>query len=267
MPRFYDEKELRGAVVVDSEGLIYGKISKISIEEKGVKLCVGIDVMAEVEEIDIKGLGELLKDKVPKRAEDEEIISLAKSLGIEIPKKLVRKELSHEKGIVPVEEIACIAEGDDTRVIVLSTPREAMYRGVGEKNPEYTDLNNIKGKMVISLSGEVLGKAMEVVVSARKPGIRVRRLSAKKMVNWLRLLRDLRREQRDTALRLEEKLDPYKNPKIPLEEAEKVVSMLKDEGIDPSLLDNYVEEPEGRSYVDIPWDSIIKIGDVVLLRE
>lgn len=265
MPRFYDEREVEGALVVDSEGLIYGKVSKISVEEDGVKLHVRVDVLAEVEEVDVERLREQLKGKVPEGIEDEEIVSIAKSFGLELPKKLVKRELQHEKGVVPVEQIACIAEGGDVRVVVLSTPREAKYRGIEERKPEYADLTGIKGKIVISLSGEVLGEAVGIVVSAGKPGIRVRRLSAKKIINWLRLLRDLKREKRDAALRLEAKLDPYKNPKISLERADDIVNLLRGEGIDPCLIENYVEEPEGRSYIDVSWDEIKKIGDVVLL--
>jgi len=265
MPRFYDERELKGTLVVDSEGLIYGKVSKITVEEDGVKLHVGVDVLVEVEEIDVERLREQLKGKVPEGIEDEEIVSIAKSFGLELPKKLVKRELQHEKGIVPVEQIACIAEGGDVRVVVLSTPREAKYRGIEERKPEYADLTGIKGKIVISLSGEVLGEAVGIVVGEGKPGIRIRRLSAKKTINWLRFLRDLKREKRGAALRLEAKLDPYKNPKIPLEKTDDIINLLKEEGIDPSSLNSYVEEPEGHSCVDIPWDDVKKIGDVILL--
>jgi sporulation protein YlmC with PRC-barrel domain len=267
MPQFYNEKELKGTLVVDSEGLIYGRVSKISVEEDGIKLHVSVDVRAEVEEIDVEKLRDLLKDKISSEAEEEEIVSLAKSLGLEIPKKLVRRDLPHEKGVVPIEQIACIAEGDGVRIIVLSTPREANYRGIRERKPEYADLTGIKGKIVISLSGEVLGEASDVVVSAEGPGIRVKRLSAKKTINWLRLLRDLRREQRNAALKLETKLDPYKNPRIPVEEADEVAELLKGEGIDPNLLEKYLEEPEGHSYVDVAWEKIKKIGDVVLVEQ
>ncbi|RLG42796.1 MAG: hypothetical protein DRO05_00015 [Thermoproteota archaeon] len=266
MPRFYEEEELRGALVVDSEGLIYGNVSRISVEEDGVKLHVSVRVRAEVEEVDIGRLRELLKDKIPEGAEDKELISLARSLGLELPKKKVEKELQHEKGVVPVEQIACIAEGDDIKVVVLSTPREAKYRGITERNPEYADLARIEGKMVVSMSGEVLGEAIGVVISAGRPGIRVKRLAAKRTINWLRFLRDLRKERRNAALRLEAKLDPYKNPKVPIDELEKLVLLLKEEGVDPSLLDNYTEEPEKRYYVDVPWDDVQKVGDVVLLR-
>ncbi|HIE24037.1 MAG TPA: hypothetical protein EYP68_07395 [Candidatus Korarchaeota archaeon] len=267
MPRFYDEKELEGALVVDSEGLIYGRVSKISVGEDGIKLHVRVDVKAEVEEIDVEKLRDLLKEKISEEAGKEEIVSLAKSLGLEIPKKLVRRDLPHEKGVVPIEQITCIAEGDGVKIIVLSVPREANYRGIGERKPEYADLTGIKGKIVISLSGEVLGEASDVVVSAEGPGIRVKRLSAKKTINWLRLLRDLRREQRNAALKLETKLDPYKNPRIPVEEADEVAELLKGEGIDPNLLEKYLEEPEGHFYLDVAWEKIKKIGDVVLVEQ
>ncbi len=266
MPRFYSEEELEGALVVDSEGLIYGRVSKISVEEDGVKLHVSVNVKAEVEEIDLEKLRYLLRDKISEEAGEEEIVSLARSLGLEIPKKQVRMDLSHEKGIVPIEQIACIAEGDGVRIVVLSTPREANYRGIKERKPEYADLTGIKGKIVISLSGEVLGEATDVVISVGRPGIRVKRLSAKKTINWLRLLRDLKRERRNKALKLESKLDPYKNPKIPVEEAGEVAELLREEEIDPNLLERYIEEPEGRSYVDVSWEKIKKIGDVVLVE-
>ncbi len=206
MTKFCGEEELRGALVVDSEGLVYGRASSIIIEDDGVKL------------------------------------------------EVCSEGSSDRKGVVPTEEIECVADGPEM-VLVLNTSREASYRGIPPKEPMYQDLKEVKGKLVVSLSGSVLGRASGVVIGPREPGIRV----GERVVNWIRFVRDVKRRDPKLGSKLESRLDPLKNPKVPREEVEKV---LKEMGMERDL-SSYIEE---RICRDIPWSQILKIGDVVLVR-
>ncbi len=206
MTRFCDEEELKGALVVDSEGLIYGRASSIVVEDDGVKL----EVRSE-------------------NARDR-------------------------KGVIPTDEIECIAGGSEI-VLVLNTRREASYRGLPSKEPMYQDLRDVKGKLVVSLSGSVLGRVLGVVVGPGEPGIRV----GESVVNWIRLVRGVKRRDVKLGSRLENALDPLKSPKISREDAEAVLGEL---GVEEDI-SSYVEKGTTR---DIPWSRILKIGDVVLVR-
>ena len=147
-------EEIRGAPVVDSEGLEYGSVSGLEVSEEGVFL------------------------RVSERVVDP----------------TTGRELEHEKGLVPLSEVSAIAEGPGGPVVLLSTPREAEYRGVRPGPPGPADLERAVGKLVVSADGRVLGRATSVVVGPGQPGLRVSPSAVE--LAWLRFLRDLRRRER-----------------------------------------------------------------------
>jgi len=224
--RFYSDRELAGAPVVDSEGLIYGRASGLEASEDGLFL------------------------RVTEAVRDPES----------------GREMEHEKGLIPVEEISAIAEGPGGPVVLLSTPREASYRGVRVGEPTPADLGRAVGRLTITLDGRVLGTVSEVVVGPGVPGLRVRASSGE--VAWLRYLRDLRSRDPGLAERLEARIDPYRNPRIPAERLEDLLQILREEGAgeaEKGILREHVEEGQGAS-VDVPWPRVRRVGDVVLVE-
>ncbi len=224
--RFYSGRELAGAPVVDSEGLVYGRASGLEISEGGLFL------------------------RVTETVRDPE----------------TGKEMEHEKGLIPVEEISAIAEGPGGPIVLLSTPREASYRGVRVGEPTSADLGKAVGKVAVTLDGRVLGTVSEVVVGPGLPGLRVRASMGE--VAWLRYLKDLRSRDPELAAKLEARVDPYRNPRVPAERLDELLKALREEGaVEEELrkLKEYVEEVEAAS-VDVPWPRVERVGDVVLVE-
>ncbi|MDK2464799.1 MAG: hypothetical protein QI223_08525 [Candidatus Korarchaeota archaeon] len=224
--RFYSGRELSGAPVVDSEGLVYGRASGLEVSESGLLLRVT----------------EVVRDPETGR------------------------EMTHEKGLVPVEEISAIAEGPGGPIVLLSTPREASYRGVRVGEPAPADLERAVGRVAVTLDGRVLGTVSEIVVGPGIPGLRVRASAGE--VAWLRFLRDLRSRRPGLAARLEARVDPYKNPRVPAERLDDLLRALREEGAgeeEVEALRGYVEEVESAS-VDVPWPRVERVGDVVLVE-
>lgn len=224
--RFYSGRELSGAPVVDSEGLVYGRASGLEVSESGLFLRVT----------------EVVRDPETGR------------------------EMTPEKGLVPVEEISAIAEGPGGPIVLLSTPREASYRGVRVGEPTPADLERAVGKVAVTLDGRVLGTVSEIVVGPGLPGLRVRASMGE--VAWLRFLKDLRSRRPGLAARLEARVDPYKNPRVPAERLDDLLKALREEGAseeEVKMLKGYVEEVESAS-VDVPWSRVERVGDVVLVE-
>ncbi len=218
--KFFSIEELKGALVVDSEGLIYGNLSEIEVKEEHITLIISAKVGNC---IDIKG-------RVP----------------VKEVRVIDRKELASPQGIRT--KIA---------VLVLSTPREALYRGIKPESgaPKVTEPSELKGKLVVSLSKGILGYCQGLVIGAGEVGIRV--VVEPPQISWLKLLEDLRARNPKAASALALKADPLKRPRIPLSEAK---ALLKGVEVD---LARYLE---GGKHLDLPWSSIVKVGDVIIVE-
>jgi len=224
--RFYSLRELEGAPVIDSEALLYGFVSGLEISEEEAYL------------------------EVSERVKDPES----------------GREVKHAKGRVPLDEISAIAEGPEGPVVLLSSSREASYRGLSPSEPTPADLERVPGRMVIAVDGRVLGRVEEVVIGPGEPGLRVRAKGAGEIA-WLKFIRDLKSRDRSLASRLEARMDPYKNPRIPEERMEYLRGLLREEGAGEDvveLLNSYVEEKPG-AVIDVPWSAVLKVGDVILV--
>lgn len=150
--------------------------------------------------------------------------------------------------------------------MLLSTPREASYRGVRVGEPTPADLERAIGKVAVTLDGRVLGTVSEIVVGPGLPGLRVRASMGE--VAWLRFLKDLRSRNPGLAARLEARVDPYKSPRVPAEMLDSLIRALREEGAseeEVEALRGYVEEVESAS-VDVPWPRVERVGDVVLVE-
>lgn len=218
--RFFSVEELKGALVVDSEGLTYGRLAGVKVEGGEVKLVVSAKV----------------------------------------------GECDDVKGEVPVSEVALVdskllasPSGPKARVavVVLKTPREVAYRGIkaASQPPRVVEPRELEDKLVVSLSKGILGYCQGLVIGAGEVGIRV--VVEPPQVSWLKLLEDLRARNPKAASALALKVDSLKRPRIPLSEAK---ALLKGVEVD---LARYLE---GGKHLDLPWSSIVKVGDVIVVE-
>ncbi len=284
MRKFYSLDEIHGASIIDSEGLYYGSLCGVEYTAGKVELKACIKHRANDIIPDREKLYSLLVNKginVPPTATLEYLVRRARLEGLEIPRKTVEKEIVLVKGFVKLNEIVLIdvkylEEVGETKriaVILLNEPREAMYRGIPlqkalpEPKPEF-----IAGKIVISYSRGILGKAVELVVGPGEPGIRVSlKIGSKGYISWLAYLTELKRlGLYEVYEYLADIYDPYQHSRIDATKYDEIVGLLKrtsapKEALD--LLDKFVvAEKSIVEYTDIPWSSIRKIRDYILVE-
>lgn len=280
-PKFYSIEELRGALVVDSEALVYGRLGGARFTQAGVFLEVYVEYSVESLAPDKEKLEEALRRqgvRVPETLED--LVATARSLGLEIPVQKTRVPLRLLKGLVPVEHVELIdlktvetSSGQRRReaVVLLSEPREAKYRGapVGQPPPRHPTPSMVLGKLVVSRTRGILGRVAELVIGPREPGIRVTLTGAAPgYVNWAGLLRRIRREDSEAYEKLASIIDYHREPRIGLERLEEIRSLLsKHAPRYAGLLDEYIVREERRTGVhDVPWSSVVRLGEIVLVE-
>ena len=279
--KFYSPQELRGALVYDSEGLLHGEIDGVEFSDN-VYLVVVIRRKVGELVVDEPGLkaalesrGKLLSDEMTL----EELVALAKEAGVKVPRIVAGKELVLTKSKIPVGEVRWIDSkhvdvpglSGEVRVVLLRTPREANYRGsAGMERPPSPQPEELEGKLLLSLSRGILGVIGEVTVGFGAPGLRAfLKRSRDREVLWISYLRALRRLGLTSLVdRLYEYADPYKFPRLPGEKLREVREILREANAPEEayrLLDEHIKILGGeRVYIDIPWPSVIKVGDAVI---
>jgi hypothetical protein len=281
--RFYSLDEIRNAMVVDSEGLIYGYVKGLHIIENSVKLAVYTSFKVNEPVVDVEKLVSILLKRANITGSEplEVLVSLARREGIDIPYRVAEREVEWLKGFVPVEEVQLIDvkrvsvdEVDEVvKVVLLSTPREALFRGfsVQSSAPVYR-VEQVLNKLVVSLSRGVLGVCKEVVVGPGALGFRVYRVrSVKKVVNWIAFTSHIKRlGLREAYEKLVEFRDPYKFSKVDLslaKDVEDVLSGVRDRDRVLSAMQNFVEvEAAAVEFDDVPYSDVAKVGDVVITK-
>ncbi|RLF14541.1 MAG: hypothetical protein DRN06_06980 [Thermoprotei archaeon] len=262
-PVYLLPEESVGALVVDSEGYIYGRVEEVRFEGDRAFLVASVDVDVGDEVIDegklrgmLASMGYAVED-----LELQELVSLARRRGLPLPKVKARRRERVVKGVFPLEEVEWIDRGLGEYVMLLSTPREARYRGVagGEKPSP----RNVGNKLALSLSRGFLGVVVGVAIGPGELALRVSPRPA--LVNWLRFTAELRRRgYRELEEKLSNLIDPYKNPKIGVESISGIEEVLENSPREVrELLEECVEWSE---YVHIPWREVLKVGDVVILK-
>lgn len=300
MERAYREDELLEATVIDSEGYIYGKVQKIEVEEEKINLVVyeskpdtktTVDVDSVKLELlknvrlplgaKIQGLRpmEILIENIKKelgiKPEEtivkEHYIEYAKRLGISLPHRKIETERRESKGDIDIGEIKSIqvsvigTEKDQKviKVILLNDPREAVFRNVPvQETVPYHNTDAIKDKLVLDSNGIALGYVDSVVLFPNGLGIRVYSSKTSDGVD-LRILNEhldvsgqphiarlIRRYFKDTLVTREE-LEDFKR------RAGLTLSLPAQ-----AILSRSIKE----LLMDVPWNVIHKIGDVVMLR-
>ena len=306
MERAYREDELLDSVVIDSEGYIYGKVEKINIKEDEItllvyetrpdqKTVVNIDTIKEEllktvkltftaklqrlsrpevltrnirQEFDLKHEGPLT---------DEHYTKYAERLGIEIPYKKVAEGRKEPKGIVTLRDVKTIgiaAIGTRERsivikVILLHEPKEAEFRKIPvQKKVPYRSTKMIRDKLVVDASGLAVGYADSIVLFPDTPGMRLysskptdsvklswlflhlEKIGRPDIVEAINKYFEIERGAHVYRVMMEDLKDFMRDTKITFKVPEKF------------LLDRSVKE----FLMDIPWDTVQKVGDVVLLR-
>lgn len=281
--KFYSIDELKNATIIDSEGLLYGYVEDITIEESNAKLVAYTLFKINEPAINVEKLKSILSSRISLEGNEplETLVALARKENIEIPWQVTEKEVKWIKGYVSLSEVVLIDSKqlfiDDTRthikIVLLSTPREAIFRGlpVNPKSQTYRP-QHVLGKLVISASRGILGIAKEIVVSPGMLGFRVYRVrSRKKVVNWIAFTTHVKRMGLKEAYeKLVEFRDPYKYSKVDLSltnEIEQLLEGTREKEKIMEAMQNFIETEEaGTEYVDIPYSEIVRVGEFVISR-
>jgi hypothetical protein len=281
--RFFSLDEIRDAMVIDSEGFIYGYVKDLQVLEEDVGLAVYISSRVNEPVVDVEKLQSILSSRASLRGDEplELLVSLARRDGLDIPYKVAEKEVKWLKGFVPVSEIQLIdikrTSVDNTdsliKVILLKTPREAIFRGLPARGPKPVyRVDQVLNKIIVSMSRGVLGIAKEVVIGAGEIGFRVYRVrSFKKVVNWIAFTAQVKRLGfKEAYERLVEFRDPYRFSKLDVsiaKDVEEVLKDLKEKDKVVVLLQEFVEvEPGAIEFEDISSSDVVKVGDVVISK-
>ena len=279
--RFYSERELTGANVYDSEGLFYGVVAGFDVRDGQLVLRVEVEFSADRPVVNVERLVEALQHRgvnVSGSEPLEYLVTLAREEGLELPVRRARRRLRMLKGLIPVSEVAVVdvkkLGGRTVGVVVLSTPREAAYRGrkPSSEKPRVVGAEQLKGKLVVSLTEGLLGYAEELVAGWGVAGLRVSRgAGARGYVNWIAFLNTLRRRGYTEAYeRLAERWNPLQNPRLDVSLLGEIRRLLEQLNTPPELhelLDQFtVKEPVEGSYIDVPWTSIRRIADIIIVE-
>lgn len=279
--RFFSERELRGAHIYDSEGLLYGYVSRIRIGPGSIDLVAVVRAEARSPLPDRSRLVERLRKLGESVADDdplELLVSRARERGIDIPYTEASTPLELVKGFVPLSEVAAMDIGfvkmgggapRRIAVVLLSTPREARYRGSsGRSKPPVPSPSDVSGRLVISRARGLLGAVEEVVFAPGEPGLRVIRGSGG-YLSLLRLASELRRRGlREVYEAVAERWDPYRVPRLGLEHLDELREVLRRAGAPEPVEDLLTGSLalEGVEQEDIPWSTVLKVGDAIVVE-
>jgi sporulation protein YlmC with PRC-barrel domain len=307
MERAYREDELLDSIVIDSEGCIYGRVGKIRVKEdeisllvyetkpdektvpdigalkeellKGVKLTLGAKLQKlSRDEILAQSVQKEFGLKLEEPPTDEYLIKYAERFGINVPYTKVLEERRESKGFVTLREVRSIGistigskeSSDLVKVVLLQEPKEAAFRKIPvQKTIPYKSTETIKDKLVIDAKGLAIGCVDSVVLFRNTPGIRVYALKPSDSVSlsWLtRYLEKIGRPDIVEAMmkyfKIERGEHIYRLRMTDLEDFMRRVKF-NFKVPDDFLIDRNVKE----FVLDIPWEMVHKIGDVVILRK
>ena len=306
MERAYREDELLDSIVIDSEGYIYGKVEKINIEEDKIGLLIYETKPDQRTVVDTDAVkGELLKRvrltftaklqrlsrpealaqnirkefglKLEEPLTGQHYIKYAERLGIEIPYKKAMEERREPKGIVTLRgvktiELSTIGIGEKSsviKVILLHEPKEARFRKIPvQKTIPYRSTEMIRDKLVLDASGLAVGYVDSTVLFRNTPGIRIYSSKPTDSVGLSWLYRHLEEIGRPDIIEAIKKYFDIKSGshvyRVKMDDLEVFMKKTKLPFKVPEsvFFDRSVKE----FVMDIPWEVVHKIGDVVLLQ-
>ncbi len=282
---FFSLDELRDAEVYDSEGLFYGLLDSIVFRDETMFLRVALEFSSKQPIVDVERLVSMLRERgAHVSSEDplEYLVARAREEGVDIPYRTADKKIRLTKAYVPIDEVAVVdveklqrgLEEKLAKIVVLRTPREARYRGrsIVDKKPGVPRPEDIRGKLVVSLSEGILGYAEDIVIGPGLPGLRVSKgQGVMGYINWIAFLNTLKRQGHiDVYERLAEYRDPLTTPRLDISLLPSIESLLAEmkapKTIKKLLEENVVRQPLREAFRDIPWDRILKINDIVITK-
>jgi hypothetical protein len=283
MAKFYDPQELLEALVVDSEGLVYGRVGGFRFSQDGVFVQVYTVVRASEKVVDAGRLAEELRRRGVQVGEGwplDLLVRRAREEGLREVFREAEREYKLLKGEVRLEEVVLIDEQEvdnpatgsreKVKVLVLSTPREAEFRGLKLLRQPVPPLEELlRGKLCISLSSGVLGYVDRVVVGPGLLGLRVCRRRGERVVRWAAFMSQLRfMGEEELYRRLSEFRHPLKHSVLRGSEVEEARSLLESAGASERVLRAFEEHIQvgDALCVDIPWGKIKVARDVVIVE-
>jgi len=303
--RAYRPDELLDALIIDSEGYIYGRVGKVNIDEDEVVLFAledkpDVKTVADLtslkesllrgvkttfgSKLRQKGPGDILAERVRKELgleleellSDEHYLKYAERLGFPIPYEAAVVERKEQKGTVSLNEvktirITVIGKEKFTRlikVVLLDEPKEAAFRKIPiQKKVPYRTTDAVKDKLVLDAEGNVLGYVDSVVLFKGMPGVRVYVSKMGGQVSLSLLVHYLEETAQSEAASLvrKELMDPHSHRA--LVEIEELEDFMRQKKLNFGLPEKVMTSRGSREFVaDFPWDMVHKIGDVVLLN-
>jgi len=301
----YREDELLDALIIDSEGYVYGKVERVNIKEDEVTLLAYEDMPDEKTSIDVASLkeellkgtkktllsrirransAEILAGHIRKELElkpseelnDDHYVKYAQRLDFPTPYAKTSVDRKEQKGTVNLSEVKTIkitvmGKDKDTRVIkavILHDPKEAAFRKIPvQETVTYRGTNAVRDKLVLDAEGTALGYTDSVVLFHGTPGIRVYALRMSGKVNLNLLVKYLEESGQGNVVALLRKhfanLESHRYT-VETDELEDFMYQMR---IVFRLPEKLVTDQRAKEFVaDIPWNSIHKIGDVILLN-
>ncbi|MEM2872880.1 MAG: hypothetical protein QXD82_01780 [Nitrososphaerales archaeon] len=280
--------ELVGALVVDSEGYIYGHVVKVDIKPEGpfFKVKSLKSVQEQVPDIDalrqtllrdhkekhgISNVQELYKFianelKIQSLTEND-LINYAKLKEVKMPMREVLREVEEEKPDIRLNDVEAMNRSDLGSCILVKNPIESTIRGIEpQKALPYQKEENLKGKHVIDNSAKILGKVHGILMSPEGLSIQVcKEIMVTKLVPDIsQLKKRIFSEIRPKELVKHMESLGFEQPQDLTDD--KIVEYAKMRGYE--IPTNLVSNKTVFLYKSsVPWHQIRKIGDVVLLNK
>jgi hypothetical protein len=248
-------------------------------------LRVALEFSSKQPIVDVERLTSMLRERgVQVSSGDplEYLVARAREEGIDIPYRTADKRVRLTKALVPIDEVAVVdvkklqrgLEEKLVKIVVLRTPREARYRGrsVVDRRPGIPRPEDIRGKLVVSLSEGILGYAEDIVVGPGVPGLRVSKgQGVMGYINWIAFLNMLKRQGHIGIYeRLAEYRDPLTTPRLDISLLPSIENLLAEikapKTVRQLLEENVVRQPLRGAFKDIPWDRILKINDILIVK-
>lgn len=279
-------EEFPGAVVVDSEGYIYGKTRKPEIRPDRIVLEVYRERAIDESYPDIPALKNILVSMVKKtfgkptmqdlyakmrqesgkaQFSDDEIVEYAKKKGVTIPMIKGTKTVEEKKGAIESPEIDAIGKTDMGICILLKKPLEAAQRGVRSARPvPFRPFHELGPKMVIDARARIIGYAADIFLnSAGEPQIKLKKQgSVEQEVPDIQALENYLLSQGEKRERLYKVVADSLHVKQAT--AEHLPIWARQQGYNVPMK-KASEKRELEFQYLLPWKTIRKIGDVVLL--
>ena len=279
--------ELIGAMIVDSEGYIYGNVTKIEIEPKGPifkirsvknvrELMPDINILKQdlikylKEKNNLNNMQELnrfvARELKVESITENDLVNFAKLKGLTIPIKEVSMDVEEEKPGISMDNIKAVFKSEFGTCILTKTPIEAKIRGIEPKEAlVFQEEESLKGKDVIDTHAKILGKVHSFVMSVEGLGIKV---SKKGMVTKLisdidELKKTLFRDRSSREIKRDMASFGFEQPQNFTDE--KLIAYAKIKGYE--IPKRVISNKTTLLYKDsVFWDDIKNIGDVVLLN-